>query len=186
MTLRSTFAADLAAARRQKSGRLVPFLFPNVFAVAMYRLASALRTRGAVRTARLATVVAHVLTGAEIDPQAVIGAGLFLEHTTGVVVGPGVVAGRNVVLGAAVLLGSRPESQSRPRTGFPMLGDNVTVWSKASIIGPVRVGDYAIIGAHALVLDDVPPNTVARGIPARMFPNTLLRGRDTVRVPQGD
>ncbi len=116
-------------------------------------------------------IVAQMLTGAEIDWRAQIGPGFFLEHPAGVVVGDGVVAGRNLVLGAAALLGANSfyESRTRPNVGFPTLGDDVFVFAKASIIGPVEVGDRAVIGAHALVLDDVPADAVARGVPARSY-----------------
>jgi serine acetyltransferase len=71
----------------------------------------------------------------------------FLEHPVGVIVGDGVVAGSNLVLGAGTLLGANSfyESRTRPRVGFPTLGDDVFVFAKASIIGPVDVGDRAVI-----------------------------------------
>jgi serine O-acetyltransferase len=136
----------------------------------MYRVAHALGRHHAALPARAVCIVVQMLTGADIEWRAQIGPGFFLEHPMGVVIGDGVVAGRNLVLGAAVLLGSSfYESRSRPRAGFPTLGDGVSVWAKASILGPVEVGDRAVIGAHALVLDDVPPDAVARGVPARSY-----------------
>jgi serine O-acetyltransferase len=78
-----------------------------------------------------------------------------------------VVVGSNVVLGLGVLLGS---TFHRPgKTGFPTIGDNVEIWAKASVLGPIEVGDGAVIGAHALVLHDVPPGAVARGVPAEAY-----------------
>ncbi len=163
--------ADVEAIRRV-NGRLLPFVFPQLFAVATYRAGAALRARGLGKTARLAGIIGQVLTGAEIDPQAKIGPGLLLEHTAGVVIGPGVVAGKRLRLFGGTLLGSTfnlPGSK-RPHWGFPTIGDDVLVLAKASILGPVCIGDRAVIGAHALVIDDVPAGAVARGVPAKSFP----------------
>ena len=165
------FRADIAAIRDIK-GRVLPFLFPHLFAVAMYRLSSALRARRLVRSARVVAIIGQLLTGAELAPEAEIGPGLFLCHTTGVIVGPGVIAGARLRLFSGALLGStfNDSGSKRPELGFPTIGDDVLVLAKASILGPVIVGDRAVIGAHALVLDDVPADAVARGIPAKSFP----------------
>jgi serine O-acetyltransferase len=161
--------ADVALMRSRRTDHalLLPYLFPHLFAVACYRAAHALGTRGLAPLARLIQIVALTLTGAELDWRAEIGPGLFLQHPHGVEIGDGVVIGSNVVLGLGVLLGS---TAHRPaKTGFPTIGSNVEIWAKASVLGPIRVGDGAIVGAHALVMHDVPPGAVARGVPAKMY-----------------
>lgn len=159
--------ADAAASRRWRP-QLVPFLYPCFFAVASFRLSVALHRRGHVYLARLVQVIAQTLTGAELDPKADVGPGLVLIHTGGVLLGQGVKAGRDLTLFAGVTVGSNfGESRSNPRQGFPVLGDEVRVFTNASIIGPVRVGDRVSVGAHALVLKDVPDGAVAKGVPAR-------------------
>lgn len=97
--------------------------------------------------------------GAELHPRARIAGGLELTHSTGVVVGSEVVAGAGLTLFQGVTLG-----HGRDRgAGMPQLGRRVTVYAGASLLGPVRVGDDAVIGAGAVVLKDVPPGTTVTG-----------------------
>ncbi|MGH2835774.1 MAG: hypothetical protein ACRDKD_06130 [Solirubrobacteraceae bacterium] len=85
------------------------------------------------------------------------------------------VIGSNVVLGLGVLLGSTFHRPSK--TGFATIGDNIEIWAKASVLGPIHVGDGAIVGAHALVMHDVPPGAVARGVPAEAYIDSELQRR---------
>jgi serine O-acetyltransferase len=149
--------ADWASVRRASSNPLT-FVFPQYFAVAAYRVSSALYRHGMRRLSRLAMVTAQSLTGAEISGAATIGPGLRLTHTGGIVVGDGVTAGENLTLYAGSLLGNYGPG----RPGTPTLGDSVRVCSKASVLGPVSIGDNVVVGAHALVVDDVPAGNTVR------------------------
>jgi serine O-acetyltransferase len=155
--LRADWAAVTAASPNPMS-----FVFPHFLAVAAYRVSHALWRGGHVRLSRLAMVTSQVLTGAEISGAATIGPGLRLTHTNGIVVGSGVVAGADLTLYAGVLLGN----QGPRNEGQPTLGDGVRVCSKASILGPVHIGDGAFIGAHALVTSDVPAGGKVRAAAA--------------------
>ena len=170
----ASLKADVALVRSRRTDHdlLLPYIFPHLFSVASYRLAHALGRGGLAPLARVIQIVSTMLTGAEIDWRADIGPGLFLEHPHGVEIGDGVVIGSNAVLGLGVLLGSTFHQPSK--TGFPTIGNDVEIWAKASVLGPVHVGDGAIIGAHALVLHDVPSGAVARGVPARAYLNGEL------------
>ncbi|MFD6140842.1 serine O-acetyltransferase [Promicromonospora sp. NPDC060271] len=110
----------------------------------------------------------HAITGADIAWSARIGPGLVLWHPTGVVIGPRVVVGRDARVQQGITLGA-----ARSRTGQdgdPVLGDGVYVGAGARVLGPVRVGDRARIGANAVVLTDVPADASAVGVPARIIP----------------
>ena len=109
----------------------------------------------------------HEITGADIAWSARIGPGLVLWHPTGVVIGPRVVVGRDARVQQGITLGA-----ARSRTGKdgdPVLGDGVYVGAGARVLGPVRVGDRARIGANAVVLTDVPDDASAVGVPARII-----------------
>lgn len=109
----------------------------------------------------------HAITGADIAWSARIGPGLVLWHPTGVVIGPRVVVGRDARVQQGITLGA-----ARSRTGQdgdPVLGDGVYVGAGARVLGPVRVGDRARIGANAVVLIDVPDDASAVGVPARII-----------------
>lgn len=181
----SSLKADVALMRSRRTDHdlLLPYLFPHLFAVACYRVANELGRRGLSPLARLVQILALTLTGAELDWRADLGPGLFLEHPQGVEIGDGVVTGSNVVLGLGVLLGATFHHPSK--TGFPTIGDNVEIWAKASVLGPVHVGDGAIVGAHALVMHDVPPGAVARGVPAKMYINGEPVGSESTAQRSG-
>lgn len=162
-SLRSLARADLRAIQN-RTGRVAPFLFPQFTAVFLYRLSRRLRLCGRTWTSRLLAVGNQFLTGAEIDPSAVIGPGFQLVHTAGVIVGPTSRAGRDLVVFGGVLIGA--SFRMGIGDGFPQIGDNCTLYAKCSVLGPIRVGDGSKIAAHALVLKDVPSGATARGVPA--------------------
>ena len=112
----------------------------------------------------------EILTGFECHLEATVGKGLFLPHTQNVVVGAGVIIGDNVILYNGVTLGAlKMGSGDEGKQRYPILGDNVTVYTGAKLIGPLTIGSNAIIGANSVVLKDVPSNAIAVGIPAKII-----------------
>jgi serine O-acetyltransferase len=136
-------------------------VFPNFAALVAYRCARTLREHRLGVPAQFVTMMAQAATAAEIDPGARIGAGLSLAHTHGIVVGEGVQAGVRLRLYSGVVLGST--NDERRGWGHPTLGDDVVVWSKATVAGPITIGDRAQVGAHALVMRDLPADQLAVG-----------------------
>lgn len=104
-----------------------------------------------------------------IHEKAEIGPGLCIYHGSGVVIGNGVVAGKNLTLHQGVTLGNRIGSKKTDWDSFPKLGDNVFIGCGASILGNITIGNNVKIGAHALVLNDVPDSCIAMGIPAKII-----------------
>ena len=111
-------------------------------------------------------------SGAELKPASIIGPGLVLKHTTGLVVGAEVVAGAHLTLHQNVTLGDR-----HPLGGQPILGDNVTIGAGACVLGPIMVGTGAMVAANAVVLANVPPGAVVAGAPAH-----IVAGRRSPRA----
>ncbi len=104
-------------------------------------------------------------TGIEIHPGAKIGKGLFIDHGMGVVIGETTVIGDNCTIYQNVTLGGTGKEIGKRH---PTLGNNVLVGSGAKVLGPFKVGDNARIAAGAVVLNEVPPNATAVGVPARV------------------
>ena len=101
------------------------------------------------------------ITGADIPVSSTIAGGLLLPHPNGVVIHPDAPVGPNCLIMQQVTTGYGP------RPGLPVIGGHVDVGAGAKILGGVRVGDHAKIGANAVVIDDVPEGATAVGVPAR-------------------
>ena len=94
-----------------------------------------------------------------------IGAGCFIDHGMGVVIGETAEVGENVTLYQGAVLGGRGTAKGKRH---PTIGDNVVVAAGAKILGSFRVGENSKIGAGAVVLNDVPPNCTVVGVPGRI------------------
>ena len=136
--------------------------WPGVHALLSHRVAHALRGAGVPMAPRALAYVSRSLTGIEIHPSARVGDGLFIDHGMGVVIGETAEVGENVTMYQGVTLGG---------TGFatgkrhPTVEDNVTIGSGAKLLGPITIGHGAKIGANAVVIHDVPPNSTVVGNP---------------------
>lgn len=140
--------------------------YPGLHAVWGYRFSRILWLRGHRFMARGVSHLIRRATLIEIHPGAEIKGGLFIDHGEGCVIGETSVVGRGVRLFHGVTLGGVGESRHERR--HPILGDEVLVGAKASILGPVVIGARAKIGAGAVVLSDVGDDETAVGVPAKV------------------
>jgi len=104
-------------------------------------------------------------TGIEIHPGATIGKRLVIDHGMGIVIGETTEIGDDVLLYQGVTLGGTGKDTGKRH---PTIGNNVLIGSGAKVLGPFRVGDNCRIAANAVVLKEVPPNSTAVGVPARI------------------
>ena len=118
---------------------------------------------------------AKMITGIEIHPGATIGKNLFIDHGSGVVIGETTEIGDNCTLYQGVTLGGTGKDTGKRH---PTLGDNVMVGAGARVLGPFKVGDGSKIAANAVVLDEVPENCTAVGIPAKVVKRNNKRVAD--------
>lgn len=107
-----------------------------------------------------------IVTGCDLPINSEIGGGLLMPHPNGIVIHPTCKIGPNCLIFQQVTLGS---NESSTRSGVPTLGGHVDVGAGAKILGPITIGDNAVIGANAVVLTDVPANAIAVGVPARVI-----------------
>ena len=148
-----------------QSNAEIALLYSGFHAVLAYRIAHILHIRGYKTVARTISQSSKLFTGIEIHPGAKIGKNLFIDHGTGVVIGETSVIGDNCTLYQGVTLGGTGKHTGKRH---PTLGNNVMIGAGAKVLGPLTIGDGAKIAAGAGVLDDVPPDSTAVGIPARI------------------
>ncbi|WP_375000993.1 serine O-acetyltransferase [Aeromicrobium sp. CTD01-1L150] len=138
----------------------------NVRAVVAYRIARKLARQGFLPLALLMRSRTIRVSGAELNPLASIGPGLYLAHSVGVGIGARVVIGSRCKIHLGVVVGPQPMDQSEPH--YTVIGDDVFIGTHAVIVGGVTIGDGAVIGANALVARDVAPYTIVSSAPARV------------------
>ena len=113
-------------------------------------------------------VLVHWFLGVELRYKTRIGPGLRLFHAHALVVHEDTVIGADCTLRQSTTIGNKPAADGS-EGGCPVLGNRVDVGANAVILGPIRIGDGAIIGAGSVVLKDVPPGAVVAGNPARIL-----------------
>lgn len=140
-------------------------LYPGVHAVIYYRIAHFFYQKHCFFIARWISQHARRTTGIEIHPGATIGRRLVIDHGMGIVIGETAEIGDDCLLYQCVTLGGTGKDKGKRH---PTLGNNVMVGSGAKILGPFKVGDHSRIAANAVVLDEVPSDCTAVGVPAQV------------------
>lgn len=160
---------DLAAAKLRdpaaRSAWEIAILYSGLHAIWSYRLAHALWTRGWRFPARALSQLTRWLTGVEIHPGAVIGRRFFIDHGMGVVIGETAEVGDDVLIYQGVTLGGTGKESGKRH---PTLGNNVVVGGGAKVLGNIKIGDHARIGAGSVVIHSVPENSTVVGIPGKV------------------
>ena len=111
-------------------------------------------------------LLVQILTGIELPCEAKIGRRFIIEHFGDIIISGDAVFGDDVIIRQGVTVGLRHTGVR----GSPIIANRVDIGAGAKILGPIRIGDDVIIGANAVVIRDVPNNSIAVGVPARIIP----------------
>lgn len=160
---------DIKAVRERdpaaRSDLEVMLISSGFHALTLHRPAHWLYEKKAFLPARIISQASRFLTGIEIHPGATIGNGVMIDHGMGVVIGETAEVGDGCTIYQSVTLGGTGKEKGKRH---PTLGKNVVVGSGAKVLGPFKVGDGAKVAANAVVLESLPPNSTAVGVPARV------------------
>ena len=165
--IRQTLATDVEAAfngdpAAENFGEIIS-CYPVIKALTNYRIAHRLHTIGVPLIPRIITEMAHSETGIDIHPAATIGHHFTIDHGTGVVIGATCIIGNNVKLYQGVTLGAKSfplDENGNPIKGIarhPILEDNVIVYSNATILGRITIGQGSVVGANIWVTESMEP-----------------------------
>lgn len=177
---------DIAAVKERDpaatSTLQILLLYPGLRAIRMHRRANWLWRHNHKFWARYVSQRAVRKTGIEIHPAATIGRRFFIDHGTGVVIGETTEIGDDVTLYQGVTLGGTGKDTGKRH---PTIGNGVMIGAGAKVLGPFKVGDNTNIAAGAVVLDEIPPDSTAVGVPARVVKRNGLRvdNLDQVHIP---
>ena len=140
-------------------------LYPGIKAVRSHRKAHWCYTHGLYFLARLISQQSRRRTGIEIHPGATIGRRLVIDHGMGIVIGETAEIGNDCLIYHGVTLGGTGKDQGKRH---PTIGNNVLIGTGAKVLGPFTVGDNSRIAANSVVLTEIPPDSTAVGVPARI------------------
>jgi serine O-acetyltransferase len=176
--LDSVKARDPAARTRYEV-----LLYPGLWALAFHRVAHGLYRAELFWLARLVNHLGRFLTAIDIHPGAKIGRNFFIDHGF-TVIGETAEIGDDVTIYQCVTLGGTDPAAGVPGKRHPTIGNGVIIGSGAQVLGPIKVGDRARIGANSVVTREVPEGATMVGIPAR---STLVEASEHQRpfVPYG-
>lgn len=167
--IREAMRADLLAVVERDSAShelYIPFLyFKGYHALQSQRIAHWLWNNGRQSMALFFQNRISVKFSVDIHPAARMGKGIMLDHATGLVIGETAIVGDNVSILQSVTLGGTGKDEA---DRHPKIGNGVLISAGAKILGNIRVGEGAKVGAGSVVLEEVPPHTTVAGVPAKV------------------
>ena len=130
---------------------------------------------------KLMKVLSEILTGIELPCEAKLGRRFRIDHFGGIVISGDAVFGDDCVIRNGVTVGLRITGQR----GAPVIGNRVDIGAGAKVLGSIQIGDDVAIGANAVVITDVPTNSIAVGVPAKISPRKSRTTTDAGSEPMG-
>jgi serine O-acetyltransferase len=169
------------------SRAMVLLCYPGLHAVWAHHVHRWLWCRGLKLPARILSQIARFATGVEIHPGARIGRRLFIDHGSGVVIGETAVVGDDVTMYQGVTLGGTGKGTGKRH---PTVRDGVFIGGNASVLGDIIIGENSRVGAGAVVVRDVPPDSTVVGVPAHIVyqegKRVLVTSPDEISDPMSD
>ena len=173
----AAFQGDPAA----RSVDEVLLCYPGLHALISHRLAHELYALGLPLISRVISELSHAQTGIDIHPGATIGAGCFIDHGTGVVIGETAVLGRRVRIYQNVTLGAKSiptddaghAHKGRPR--HPIVEDNVVIYAGATVLGRITIGRGSVIGGNVWLTRSLPPESRISQAASQADPNSAFQ-----------
>ncbi|GAK57730.1 serine O-acetyltransferase [Candidatus Vecturithrix granuli] len=159
--IQTVFTKDPAA----RSLIEVLLCYPGLHALWLHRIAHFFWQKKWLLLGRLISHLSRFFTGIEIHPGATIGRRFFIDHGMGVVIGETTEIGDDVLMYQGVVLGG---TSLEKKKRHPTLHNNVVVGAGATILGAIRIGVRALVGAGSVVIHDVPPGATVVGVPGRI------------------
>jgi serine O-acetyltransferase len=182
-SLRRLIAEDVACVKSRdpaaRNTAEVVLTYPGVHALIHYRFANRLWRRGHRFVARFLSWFARLVTNVDIHPGATIGRRFFIDHGAGVVIGETAEIGDDVTMYHGVTLGGTSWSPGRRH---PTIESGVLIGCGAKILGAIKVGAGARVGANSVVVEDVPPGMTVVGVPGKIVRNPLDRRAEDGRI----
>ena len=142
------------------------FNYPGVWAIISHRITNRLYLRGWKRTARVLGGISSLFTKTDIHPAATIGRRVFIDHAIGVVIGATTIIEDDVLIYQGVTLGGVSLDKGKRH---PTIKSNSVIGSGAKVLGNITIGKNSKIGANSVVVCDVPKNSTAVGVPAKIL-----------------
>ena len=160
--IKTVFREDPAA----KNVAEVTLCYSGLHAIWWHRVSSWFWRKGLKTFARFFSQVGRFFTGVEIHPGAKIGKRFFIDHGMGVVIGETAEIGEDVLIYQGVVLGGVSLAKTKRH---PTIGNKVVIGAGAILLGPIKIGNGARVGAGSVVVKDVPDNATAVGVPGRII-----------------
>jgi len=142
------------------------FNYPGLWAIFWYRIAHKLYLSNFKTLSRVIMGLSQMLTNIDIHPASKIGRRVFIDHGIGVVIGETAVVGDDVTIYQGVTLGGVNLAKGKRH---PTIEKGVVIGSGAKVLGNITVGENSKVGANSVVIKNVPPDSTAVGIPARVI-----------------
>ena len=153
----------------------IKLAYPGYKAIEIYRISHAIYQMGYKVQARFISEVAHSSTGIDIHPAANISYPFFIDHGTGIVIGETSSIGKRAKIYQCVTLGAVSLSNAKELRGVlrhPQVGDDVTIYAGASLLGPINIGNNVTIGSNVFLTEDIASNMkVVIGKPELIYKN---------------